>query len=87
MKHDLIVFTSKIKIKCFDCFVLFCFVLDLVYSKVKLRQEQHHDDQEDEGRDLGLKAFLSPTSPRNNSLNLQPLLLFRNFILIQIILS
>jgi hypothetical protein len=54
---------------------------------VKLRQEQHHDDQEDEGRDLGLKAFLSPTSPRNNSLNLQPLLLFRNFILIQIILS
>lgn len=39
-----------------------------MYSKVKLRQEQHHDDQEDEGRDLGLKAFLSlsflsPTSP------------------------
>jgi hypothetical protein len=52
---------------------------------VKLRQEQHHDDddQEDEGRDLGLKAFLSlsflsPTSPGNNnySLNLQPILFF-----------
>jgi hypothetical protein len=49
---------------------------------VKLRQEQHHHD-DDEGRDLGLKAFLSlsflsPTSPGNNnySLNLQPILFF-----------